>query len=150
MSTQWDTAKHCHRALSLLAENIRHSFTSTQQSPSLDLATTSNQHINPSSREEAAIASKRRKLSSYDPSVPLPSASASAESISGQDLLDAPVSGNVHLEPNATTPNGNFPIDDSSTSAAALMDLDLNTVDLLQGANFDYLLDMFGQQYPSF
>lgn len=31
-----------------------------------------------------------------------------------------------------------------------LPDFDMNTVDLLQAANFDYLLDMFGQQYPSF
>lgn len=31
-----------------------------------------------------------------------------------------------------------------------MMDLDLDMVDLLQGGNFDNLLDMFGQQYPSF
>ncbi|GAB1192118.1 hypothetical protein APSETT444_001302 [Aspergillus pseudonomiae] len=32
----------------------------------------------------------------------------------------------------------------------SMMDFDLNMVDLLQGANFDNLFDMFGQQYPSF
>ncbi|RHZ59391.1 transcription factor domain-containing protein [Aspergillus thermomutatus] len=164
MSTQWDTAKHCHRALSLLAENIRHSFTSAQQ-PRISA---SNSNLDSSSREEpfspSSIANKRRKIASYDPSVPLPS----TESMAGQDPLTAPESGNVQLELNTTTPNGTetdylgltdlrqvqdarpFPLNDSSATATALMDLDLNTVDLLQGANFDYLLDMFGQQYPSF
>lgn len=32
----------------------------------------------------------------------------------------------------------------------SMIDFDLNMVDLLQGANFDNLFDMFGQQYPSF
>lgn len=154
MSAHWDTAKHCHRALGLLAENIRHSFSSARQPWMSDSTktSTSNPHINSSSREEPSSpnASKRRKLSSSDPSVPLPSASASAESIAGRDPLHAPESGNVPLELDTTTPNGTFPLDNSSASAAALMDLDLNSVDLLQGANFDYLLDMFGQQYPSF
>ena len=35
-------------------------------------------------------------------------------------------------------------------SATSMMDFDLNMADLLQGANFDNLVDMFGQQYPSF
>ena len=35
-------------------------------------------------------------------------------------------------------------------SATSMMDFDLSMADLLQGANFDNLVDMFGQQYPSF
>ncbi|KAF7181688.1 hypothetical protein CNMCM7691_000985 [Aspergillus felis] len=143
MSAHWDTAKHCHRALSLLAENIRHSFTSAQQPRSSD-----SKGINSSSREEPSSpsASKRRRLSSYDPSVPLPSATASVESIAGQDLgpLNATGSGDGPLELTTNTPNG------IETGYLGLPDFDLNTADLLQGANFDYLLDMFGQQYPSF
>ncbi|PKX89543.1 transcription factor domain-containing protein [Aspergillus novofumigatus IBT 16806] len=143
MSADWDTAKHCHRALSLLAENIRQSFTSAQP-PRIS---TSNPNINPSSREEPAIANppKRRKLSSYDPSGPLPSASASAESIPGQGIgsLNAPESGDVPLELNTMVPT-------TETDYLGQSDFDLNMADLLQGANFDYLLDMFGQQYPSF
>jgi hypothetical protein len=53
-----------------------------------------------------------------------------------QTLLDAPDSRFFSLP------------DESATTA--MMDLDLDMVDLLQGGNFDNLLDMFGQQYPSF
>jgi hypothetical protein len=30
------------------------------------------------------------------------------------------------------------------------LDLDMNMVDLLQEGNFDSLMDLFGQQYPTF
>ncbi|GAQ11362.1 hypothetical protein ALT_8683 [Aspergillus lentulus] len=151
MSAHWETAKHCHRALSLLAENIRQSFTSSQQPRSSTSTLTSNQNpnINHSSHEEHAIANptKRRKLSSHDSSVPLASATVSAESIGGGDLgpLNAPESGDVPLQNELNTI-----IPTTDTDYLGLPDFDLNTVDLLQGANFDYLLDMFGQQYPSF
>ncbi|GIK02297.1 hypothetical protein Aspvir_006346 [Aspergillus viridinutans] len=145
MSAHWDTAKHCHRALSLLAENIRHSFTSAQRPRSSD-----SKGIDSSSREEPSSpnGSKRRRLSSYDPSVPLPSVSASVESIAGRDVgsLNAPELGDGPLELITNTPNGI----ETESPYLGLPDFDLNTADLLQGANFDYLLDMFGQQYPSF
>ncbi|GFF43010.1 transcriptional activator protein acu-15 [Aspergillus udagawae] len=143
MSVHWDTAKHCHRALSLLAENIRHSFTSAQPPRTSD-----SEGIDSSSREEPSspTANKRRRLASYDPSVPLPTASASAELIAGRDIgwVNADESGDGPLELSTTTPNG------IETDYLGLPDFDLNTSDLLQGGNFDYLLDMFGQQYPSF
>ncbi|KAK9655655.1 hypothetical protein HCH54_000353 [Aspergillus fumigatus] len=144
MSTHWDTAKHCHRALSLLAENIRHSFTSSQQ----PRTSPSDPSINPSC-EEPAIANptKRRKLSSCDSLVPLPSASASASAEAmagqGQGPLNAHESGNGPVELNMTT-------ETTEMEYLNLPDFGMNTVDFLQAANFDYLLDMFGQQYPSF
>ncbi|GAB1216374.1 hypothetical protein ATERTT37_005588 [Aspergillus terreus] len=150
MSAQWDTAKHCLRALSLLAHRIH-------QGPPVLLTHSSS---DPVDQDCAGGRFKKRRLNKEAsprpdgvnyPSTPTPPATSdrSAEQTSGvttaqentappptQTLLDAPDSRFFSLP------------DESATTA--MMDLDLDMVDLLQGGNFDNLLDMFGQQYPSF
>ncbi|KAL4891645.1 tartrate dehydrogenase [Aspergillus ambiguus] len=144
MSAQWDTAKHCHRALSLLAHHIH-------QSPSILL-----QPTQPQLDQEGPSGSraKRRRLESE--SEPCPDGGTAANNPPTPATSQLPQESTVASLPPSQTllsdiADSRFffrPEDDTTTTS--LVDLDLGMVDLLQGGNFDNLLDMFGQQYPSF
>ncbi|KAK1149330.1 hypothetical protein N8T08_006552 [Aspergillus melleus] len=213
MSTQWETAKHCHRALSLLAHNIHHQFTSppTTSTPTRTLSlrrdlpgsqlrfphgrqaqrqrerspSTTDPIIDPESRK------RRRRVESTTDS-PLHGQYPSRTGPEAQlSVSPAPTGGNNHniqivaamptmssdiqpildnrrldsdggeaagrllgSDPYRTALDQDQDYEDRlffpDGSATSMMDFDLSMADLLQGANFDNLVDMFGQQYPSF
>ncbi|KAE8374040.1 fungal-specific transcription factor [Aspergillus bertholletiae] len=153
MSTQWETAKNCHRALTLLSRNIQHSSTV----PSLLLHRPS-EPCNMLSRTRSEDDTtndpdmrKRRRLNSH------PGTRNARFGASGFEKAAATRDGTVLLpsdtgdgmkESGLGSPENRlfFP----GVSSQSVMDSDLNMVDLLQGANLDDLFDMFGQQYPTF
>ena len=65
MSTQWETARHCHSALSVLSSNIRQAMDTPSTEPS-PADNTSNRNNN--RNDEAPTRSKRRRLSLSQPS----------------------------------------------------------------------------------
>ncbi|KAJ5601747.1 hypothetical protein N7510_011281 [Penicillium lagena] len=181
MSVQWETAKHCFMALSLLLTKIkeRESDADEREYPhpyairylerpptSFDRSDERGQrkrknsddtqsNTNPSTqvpgssgreteRLHPALAASRQTDFSRDR--PSKSQSLSAESAQSRDMNSATAS------LSAETPLSlemRFPslANDNVTGES---NFDLNMVDLLDGANFDSLFDLIGQQYPSF
>ncbi|KAJ5328290.1 hypothetical protein N7452_008680 [Penicillium brevicompactum] len=167
MSAQWETAKHCHMSLSVLAAKIKQTpdgadsnsqVYATRGSPTLGESL----HV----REE-----RRRKLSGQLP-VPEnhPKLAEGANFVNrghqfnesnidhtwrGEDstwdqsaqVLDESEYGTL-----AETPSSlHMTFQDTNASQfEGVSNFDLNMVDLIQGANFDSLFDITGQQYPSF
>lgn len=199
MSTQWETAKHCHRALSLLAHNIHHhQFTSASASSSPTRtpsslrrdpphAQTDNPHQRPRQRRRQRQRSasptdpESRKRRRFEPSTTdsvfnpgtgpphAPGNSPNHHNPPSETGPSMPVSCDMPSAPESPHLGGEMASDSYRTglgpdldpdyedrlffpdaSAPSMMDFDLNMADLLQGANFDDLVDMFGQQYPSF
>ncbi|KAI9043327.1 transcription factor domain-containing protein [Aspergillus affinis] len=211
MSTQWETAKHCHRALSLLAHNIHHHQQLTSPSTTPTPASTpflrrdlpGSQPRKPHERQGQR--QRDRSPSTTDPNIdPENRKRRRVESTTDSPLHDQYPSRTSHDAPASMTAGGNShhyqtgtsmatmcseipPVldnrrlggDDGEAagrslgsdpyrtaldqdqdyedrlffpdgSATSMMDFDLSMADLLQGANFDNLVDMFGQQYPSF
>ncbi|KAF9885787.1 hypothetical protein FE257_012369 [Aspergillus nanangensis] len=163
MSTQWETAKHCHRALSLLSHRVQQSSSSAAVSiPTSPLAPNTRHVVN--DLDDPDNARKKRRLnpesSPIDDVAEIHSNYTSTAAVAGIDTghggpLPSPSAPRMQgsappnpILPSDPAPQGLFLPGDSATTS--LMELDLNMVDLLQGANFDNLLDMFGQQYPSF
>lgn len=159
MSTQWEPAKHCHRALTLLLravsrrqETANPSATATSnnttttagadQSTSLpgigEETSASQSHVGPSSTR------KRRKLDNSSTSAEQDSENQGVD-ISG---LAGNGAGNNGLGVSGLSGGIAVPGQDGDWDQS--LDLDMNMVDLLQEGNFDSLMDLFGQQYPTF
>lgn len=167
MSAQWETAKHCHMSLSVLAAKIKqtpggadsHSQVyATRGSPTLGESL----HV----REE-----RRRKLSGQSPvpeNHPNLSEGANFEN-RGHQLNESNIDHTWRGEDStwdqsaqvlngseygtlAETPYSlHMTFQDTNASQfEGVSNFDLNMVDLIQGANFDSLFDLTGQQYPSF
>lgn len=179
MSARWETARHCYMALSLLATNIKQTErdprtgTSSQvyafSSPERHSSVTSASELrgqkrrklsNPSAEQSTAQQRRnpRRPETSYPPFAinfetgnpgtrePAPT----PPSLSGPIPLANIDTGERDIS--AEGPSSlvlNFP-DSESNNFTDGPNFDLNMVDLLQGANFDSLFEMIGQQYPSF
>ncbi|KAE8399953.1 fungal-specific transcription factor [Aspergillus pseudonomiae] len=177
MSPQWETAKNCHRALTLLSRNIQHSSTVPslhRPSDPLLSRTRPEDDNDPETRKKRRLHShpvtRNSRLGSAsfatthngtehpsdkddntnDPGLGVSNISYSNE-IQVSDNPPGLVQGGNRLLLSPTTVQSPedrlfFP----EGGSHSMMDFDLNMVDLLQGANFDNLFDMFGQQYPSF
>lgn len=170
MSTQWETAKHCHMSLSVLAAKIKQPESGSdptsnsqayvtrrsERSPTLVESLTAREenrrklgrlsHLReePGSSAEPSELEPRRNSwgeSMYrerDPTV-VPSALMHPSQMNEQDILaDTPSSLQMDLQ------------DTNPTQLEGISNFDLNMVDLIEGANFDTLFDMIGQQFPSF
>ncbi|KKK18532.1 hypothetical protein AOCH_007283 [Aspergillus ochraceoroseus] len=182
MSSQWEPAKHCHTALSLLLRAVSRldpdsaaaaaassnfpNATTTTTTTSINSTATNAQNrdtpagINagedsspPASSSSASAASsgarKRRKLNAGASESLPPRQRTSSERLSeyGAGGVGLGIQGNS-LPGN---PNGTGPLDDGwSQSQSQALELDIDLVDLLQEANFDSLMDLFGHQYPTF
>ncbi|KAL2822614.1 hypothetical protein BJX63DRAFT_417653 [Aspergillus granulosus] len=189
MSTQWEPAKHCHRALSLLLravsrlDTIAGPATAPPSGPisgtittghSTDIGTgTGNtipamgsrtdpdpKNINPASisLDESHLSpstsrKKRRFDASFTSSYQHPSGPSGSSFGPGADALG-------QIRPGESLDEGGDRLDiaEGASGSSSQQDLhwdqslglDMNMVDLLQEGNFDSLMDLFGQQYPTF
>jgi hypothetical protein len=182
MSVQWETARHCQLALSVLAAKIRqvqshpdaaakaHSYTLRRRGEA--------EALDPAERREQKRAKLNRRSSephsprgassddalgrrnASQPDVSYPAVMAGFGNNTSMGLQAGQDSAQRHSQP--VNPNGeptladmpsSLALDFQQTEASQLQggpNFDLNMVDLLQGANFDSLFDIIGQQYPSF
>lgn len=170
MSTQWEPAKHCHRALTLLLravsrrqETTNPGATATTTAITAATTTTTTAGANQStsllgigeeaststSQSQAGPSSSTRKKRKLDNNY----ASAEQDSAENQGVDIPGLAGN-------TAGNNGLGVSGLSGSIVVpgqedgdwdqSLDLDMNMVDLLQEGNFDSLMDLFGQQYPTF
>ncbi|KAL3461444.1 hypothetical protein BJX64DRAFT_277776 [Aspergillus heterothallicus] len=186
MSTQWEPAKHCHRALSLLLRAISRFDTN----PVAVTESTSNPNTGPvmprptadttpatrSSRTESNLCNtniapsrslgsseiesspvgtlrKKRKVDvSLSSSLTHPAGPSGSGFTSGDDVVSQTRAGENLYDGGG---DGSDLAASGFSSQQGLnwdqsLELDMNMVDLLQEGNFDSLMDLFGQQYPTF
>ncbi|PYH36600.1 transcription factor [Aspergillus neoniger CBS 115656] len=156
MSTQWEAAKHCHRALSLLSRTIQESGTNTtagEGSPNKRRKVAVDPHhtafftpINSLSSTNMDDEYARGRAGRRTP------AAAAAATTSGLHETANTSGGHVHLshEDRLFAAEGVSTNTNDNNNGDAVGEFDFGIVDLLEGSNFDDLADMFGQQYPSF
>ncbi|KAJ5244338.1 hypothetical protein N7489_004434 [Penicillium chrysogenum] len=168
MSTQWETAKHCHMSLSVLVGKIQQSASGSDPTANSQAYVRGSEGSPTLVESLAAREENRRRLSrlshsrkEFDVSVEpsdlehrnntwvesmhrghdstvVPSASMHPSPMNEQGILTDPSSSQMDLQ------------DTDATHLEGISNFDLNMVDLIEGANFDTLLDMIGQQFPSF
>ncbi|RAQ64274.1 fungal specific transcription factor [Aspergillus flavus] len=177
MSPQWETAKNCHRALTLLSRNIQHSSTvptlhrpsepplsRTRPEDDNDFDTRKKRRLN----SHPVTRTSRLGSSSFEMTLDgtvHPSDNDEDTNDPGLGVQNMSYSNDIQVSNNPSelvqggtrlllSPDTIQSPEDrlffSEGGSHSMMDFDLNMVDLLQGANFDNLFDMFGQQYPSF
>jgi hypothetical protein len=165
MSLQWETARHCHMTLLLLSTKIKDTGNdpeSVTSSYSYALRSTerakvslqsSNQHDQ--ARWSSESHTNRLNEQSYPPyseGIRIP-----GRGLAGHGTGAAPVASeySTNLNPDASqnelSSSQALDFQNMGTDYLACSSgFDLNMVDLFGGSNFDSLLDMMGQQYPSF
>ncbi|KAL5339361.1 fungal-specific transcription factor domain-containing protein [Aspergillus crustosus] len=157
MSAQWEPAKHCHRALSLLLRAVSR----LDGAGSTIMATnTTSSNPNPSEESSSLSARKKRRVannpstSSYLHTHTDISGLESTVTLEDMETIgrrpEGSLSGigtNAHGSSRDGTENASVTQDQEWDHS---LDLDMNMVDLLQEGNFDSLMDLFGQQYPTF
>jgi hypothetical protein len=165
MSLQWETASHCHNTLSLLFTKIKqmeHDPDSAMGSHSYALRNVDRTHdsLGPSNLHEQARrkseGQSRSRSEQYYPTIPEGPQRAS-HGHGGPAIGTVPViSGhsanlNTDVSPTEIAPSQVLEFQNIDTNyLAGGSTFDLNMGDLFGGSNFDSLLDIFGQQYPSF
>ncbi|KAL4951462.1 hypothetical protein BDW69DRAFT_196431 [Aspergillus filifer] len=143
MSTQWEPAKHCHRALTLLLRAVTRGDATAApanlnakillQLLALALRT-------PSTTQKG----KKRKLDSTI-------AAAEQERLEDRDVgVDTTAESNAFPEYSVPGSTNAMAGQQAEAEWETPLDLDMNMVDLLQEGNFDSLMDLFRQQYPTF
>ena len=163
MSLQWETARHCHMTLSLLSTKIKN----TENDPE-SVASSHSYALRNMEREKTGLQSSdlrdQARWSSESQTNPRNEQSYSSKGIrvpgqgrAGHSSGVAPVASeySTNLNPDAsqselTSPQALEFQDMGTDYLAGGSGFDLNMVDLFGGSNFDSLLDMMGQQYPSF
>lgn len=169
MSTQWETAKHCHMSLSVLAAKIKQSESGSDPTSNSQAYVTRGSEGGPTLVESlTAQEENRRRLgrlshlqepgSSAEPSDLEQRSNAWEESTHREYDPAGVLSASMH--PSQMNEQHIFTDTPSSlhmnlqdTNPAQLegiSNFDLNMVDLIEGVNFDTLFDMIGQQFPSF
>ncbi|KAL4789482.1 hypothetical protein BDV19DRAFT_383090 [Aspergillus venezuelensis] len=156
MSTQWEPAKHCHRALTLLLRAVSRGDAASINTTNNNTAGPGTAHADSStslpgsdktqaSTQPSAQKGKKRKLDS---------AAEQGGREGDGNVPDTPASG---FDGSSAYPGYSVPGSEAVGQQAggnaeweATLDLDMNMVDLLQEGNFDSLMDLFGQQYPTF
>ncbi|KAJ5374119.1 hypothetical protein N7517_006125 [Penicillium concentricum] len=170
MSTQWETAKHCHMSLSVLVAKIQQSESGSHPTANSQAYVTRGSEGSPTlvkslnAREE-----NRRRLSSVSYLQEEPGLSAEPSDLEQRNNTweesmhrghDPTMFRSASMHPPQMNEQGIL----SDTPSSLYMDLqdmepaqlegisnfDLNMVDLIDGANFDPLFDLIGQQFPSF
>ncbi|KAJ5106450.1 hypothetical protein N7456_003125 [Penicillium angulare] len=140
MSSQWETAKQCHQALLLLSSKVRRDQ-HNMSNPHAYALRTPDREAASSEQDELREQNKyyQTNASPYDAFVPEPR----------PEINPMPArynEGNTH---STVTEELDFQSAEAGYLAGG-SSFDLNMVDLLDGANFDSLFDLIGQQYPSF
>lgn len=159
MSDQWETARQCNQALSLLSAKIRQMdspdtsqpFTYAMSTPDREVG-----RIDPVGIRERGRY-KNKSLSNHysyetETSPPMRMDGSLESGFQSSALHDRAADLNHGPPPMDTTPSSleiEFQNNDYNHLAGG-SNFDLNMVDLLHGANFDNLFDVIGQQYPSF
>ncbi|KAL4780912.1 hypothetical protein BJX76DRAFT_350607 [Aspergillus varians] len=153
MSTQWEPAKHCHRALTLLLRAVTRLDSTSGNTTITNTATNTISGSDPnasllegqsSSTQSSSNVRKKRKLDSSvaeQKSIERQGREADMSGLSGGNGLGGGNSG---------VPGGGDMAGQQEVDWDQSLDLDMNMVDLLQEGNFDSLMDLFGQQYPTF
>lgn len=163
MSPQWETARHCHMTLSLLSTKITDTENDTESVTSSHSYALRNMERAKTGLQSSNLHDQKRWLSESQAN-PRNELSYNSEGIqvpgqgrAGDRTGAAPVASeySTRLNPDASE-------SELSSSQAVMFQnmgtdyltggsgFDLNMVDLFGGSNFDSLLDMMGQQYPSF
>ncbi|KAJ5503520.1 hypothetical protein N7463_006394 [Penicillium fimorum] len=169
MSTQWETAKHCHMSLSVLAAKIQQSVNGSDPTANSQAYVTRGSEGSPTFveslntreesrrrlgrishlQEEPGLSAEPSDLEqrnntwgesmhrAHDPTL-FPSASMHPPEMNEQEILADTTSLHMNLQ------------DTDPAHLEGISNFDLNMVDLIDGANFDTLFDMIGQQFPSF
>lgn len=163
MSLQWETARHCHMTLSLLSTKIKNtendpaSVTSSHSYAlrNMERAKTGLQSfdLHDQARRSSETQTNPRNEQSYNSEgIRVP-----AQGRAGHGTGAAPVapeySTNLNLDPSQSELSSSQALEFQNMGTgylAAGSGFDLNMVDLFGGSDFDSLLDMMGQQYPSF
>lgn len=167
MASQWETAKHCHMSLSVLAAKIKQAEASSDPARSQAYATRGPEGSPALVETLNAREERRQELGGQ----PLSEEHYSrTEGASFEQPAHQAIDPNIHyagIGQNTTStqlPNrdehgylvetpSSLQMDFQDTDTAhfeGISNFDLNIVDLIQGANFDTLFDLGGQQYPSF
>jgi hypothetical protein len=171
MSSQWETAKHCHISLSVLAAKIKQPENSSDSTAKSQAYATRETDGSPTIGETLNTREESRRRLSGLSTVPEDHFSLAEGSHDHQGNHEAVPNidsswkdqDNIWTQstqlPNrneygalAETPSS-LQMEFQNTDAAhfeGISNFDLNMVDLIQGANFDTLFDLIGQQYPSF
>ncbi|OOQ88254.1 putative fungal specific transcription factor [Penicillium brasilianum] len=165
MSSQWETARHCHMTLSLLSTKIKqmeddpnlavnsHSYALGSMERAKDSLGPSNPHEKTTMRSGGQCRSRAEQVYPTDPE----SLQTFIYDHGGPRIPSAPVTSehqpNSHGEESATErPSSQIlEVQNMDTNnLAGGSSFDLNMGDLFEGSGFDSLLDMIGQQYPGF
>lgn len=148
MSSQWGTARQCHHALSLLSAKIRQ-MGHEQQS-------VANPHAyavrTPDINDISIDSFDRKRLQDDDPN------SAGHHTKAGCSSGVPEPRPEINPMPSRYNESGNNSIlaedlgfqNEDAGCLAGGSSFDLNMVDLLDGADFNSLFDLIGQQHPSF
>ena len=161
MSPQWETAKHCQMALSLLSTKIEHveryansanPHAYTQRCPgeidSIDL--TEWRRKDPSMAQIVDLQARPNSIAEVQNGQPdgLFEDTRVRETRPGSDLpgLFQPSS----LDGEAVLADNTTPSSELGFHHLGGSNFDLDMADLLQGADFNSLFDIVGQPYPSF
>ncbi|OJJ04162.1 hypothetical protein ASPVEDRAFT_196268 [Aspergillus versicolor CBS 583.65] len=161
MSTQWEPAKHCHHALTLLLRAVSRrqeianpNATATSNTTTTATAGTDQSTSLPGIGEEASSSQSQAGPSSTRKRRKLDNNSASGEQDSAENQgVDIPgLAGNIASNNGLGVYglSGSIAVPGQDADWDQSLDLDMNMVDLLQEGNFDSLMDLFGQQYPTF
>ncbi|KAJ5629122.1 hypothetical protein N7528_002779 [Penicillium herquei] len=139
MSNQWETARQCRHALQLLSSKIRQLDHDSQNiSNPLAYASNTPERATVSMENGPRVWKRYQGDASPNPNfVPEPRPEINPIPSYEQNL------------DSSLTEQLNFQSTDAGYLAGG-SSFDLNMVDLLEGANFDSLFDLIGQQYPSF
>ncbi|KAJ5964205.1 uncharacterized protein N7479_004081 [Penicillium vulpinum] len=170
MSSKWETAKHCQISLSVLAAKIQQSESSSdptansqayvtrgsEGSPTLvQSLTTREENLQRLSRlshlqEQPALSAEPSDIRrwkntweesmrrGHDPTL-VPPVSMQLSQMNEQEILDD-IPSSLQMDLQGT----------GSARFEGISNFDLNMVDLIEGANFDTLFDIIGQQFPNF
>ncbi|KAL6234021.1 hypothetical protein BDW75DRAFT_241494 [Aspergillus navahoensis] len=155
MAGRWEPARHCHRALKVLLRAVSGGSSAAASNAYVDMRSsndtagttghgaqfhplTSSASEDVSQSVSATNSRKRRKVELSSAETQLPESTADQET----SAESGPTGGNELDTPSE--------IGGQDVYWGYSMGLDINMVDLLQEGNFDSLMDLFGQQYPTF
>ncbi|KAJ5929080.1 hypothetical protein N7454_006928 [Penicillium verhagenii] len=153
MSSQWETARQCHRALSLLSTKIKQ-MGETQQNA-----------VNPHAYAMRTPGRNASSINSIDnrelqgvQREEIMISTGGQDTTAGHAILTPEPRPEINPMPSRYNQLGDDPVlagdlgfqSENAGYLAGGSSFDLNMVDLLDGADFESLFDLIGQQYPSF
>ena len=159
MSTQWETARHCHLTLSLLSTKIKeiendpdpamtsHSYALRNMEMANDSLKSPNLHERDLRKSQGHFRSQAEQ--------PHPTSSGGRRGSEGPGMgqfsSEHPTNFHADIPSTETSTPQNLGFQNMETNyMAGGSSFDLNMVDLFGGSNVDSLLDVIGQQYPNF